>query len=100
MKTIINNLKFRLLVGLFFFLFTVFYGFGSFLIGSLKEAYTQTIEASLVTALKDIKHDYKDSGDLKETLNDIKEEFDIYPFFAQIALWNTQTQSMDVLMKL
>lgn len=98
MKTIINNLKFRLLVGLFFFLFTVFYGFGSFLIGSLKEAYTQTIEASLVTALKDIKHDYKDSGDLKETLNDIKEEFDIYPFFAQIALWNTQTQSMDVLM--
>lgn len=94
-QKITNNLKIRLLVGLFLFLFIIFYGFGSFLIRSLKDSYTQTIETSLVTAAKDIKHDYKDSGEVKETLDDIKEEFDIYPFYAQVIKWEKASQKME-----
>lgn len=97
MKKIVNNLKFRLLAGLCCFLFFVFYGFGYFLISSLKDSYIQSIETSLVTAIKDIKHDYKDNkSTIKETLNDIKDEFGIYPFYGQIASWNMKSQTMEV----
>lgn len=95
MKKIVNNLKFRLLLGLCCFLFIVFYGFGYFLIHSLTQTYIQTIEASLVTALKDIKHDYKDTrNEIEETLNDIKEEFNIYPFYAQVSSLEKNTQTV------
>lgn len=95
MVQIINNLKFRLLIGLFFFLFIIFYGFGHFLVSSLKDSYTQTIENALIIAIKDIKHDYKDMNNIKETLNDIKEEFDIHPFYAQVVRWNISSQSIE-----
>lgn len=91
-----KNLKFRLLLGLFIFLFVIFYGFGYFLVSSLKNSYTQTVEATITTVLKDIKHDYKADSDMYEMLREVKEEFDVQPLYSQVTSLDMRTQTLTI----
>lgn len=72
----------------------IFYGFGYFMVGLLKNSYTQTVEATLTTALKDIKHDYKTNVDMSETLHDVEDEFDIHPLYSQVTFLESKTQTI------
>lgn len=81
---IFKNIKFRILTGLFLFLFIIFYSFGYLLIDSFKQSYQQSIENSLTTVIKDLTHKsyfyIEDSGKFEE----IKHEFDIDILYAQV----------------
>ncbi|MDY0321402.1 MAG: HAMP domain-containing sensor histidine kinase [Arcobacteraceae bacterium] len=82
---IFKNLKFRLLSGLFAFLFVVFYIFGWLFIDSLKQNYTKSIESVLATAIKDLRYEYEDNKFYGDELEDVKKEFDIEILYTQVA---------------
>ena len=63
MKTFFKSLKFRLLVALCIILFALFYGFGYIVVHTLETSYKASLEASLFTVLKDIKHDFAEDPD-------------------------------------
>jgi len=86
MTKLFKNIKFRLLAGLFTFLFIVFYGFGYFVIYTLKQNYNQSIETSLTTAVKDLKHEFNAYFEDAHAFEEIKNEFDIDLLYAQILL--------------
>lgn len=86
MKKLFKNIKIRLLIGLFIFLFIVFYGFGYFIIHTFKQHYNQSIENSLTTALKDIKHEFNTYFEDAHSFEEIKHEFDIDLLYGQIIL--------------
>ncbi len=86
MTKLFKNIKFRLLSGLFIFLFIVFYGFGYFVINSLKQNYNQSIESSLIPAVKDLRHEFHTYFKDAYVFEEIKHEFDINLLYAQIIL--------------
>ncbi len=88
---IIKNIKFRLLVVLFLFLFTTFYGFGYLFVMSLKQSYQTAINNTLLSSTRDLVNDFahqetneKDLKDYEENIENIKKEFDLHIFYAQI----------------
>lgn len=93
-KKVTKNLKFRLLLGLFFFLFVIFYLFGYFLVASLKNSYLESTDAKLGVIIKDISHDYKHQSDADTLLGDAKEEFDIQTLYVQLSTLDTQTHTV------
>lgn len=97
MTKVFKNLKFRLLLGIFIFLLIIFYSFGHFLIGSLKNSYTKTIEVTLSSILKDIKYEYKINTNLEATLRNVKDEFDIHPLYSQVTFLDTKAQTIEVM---
>lgn len=86
MMKLFKNIKFRLLSGLFIFLFIIFYGFGYFVIHTLKQNYNQSIENSLITAVKDLKHEFNTYFEDAHAFEEIKHEFDIDLLYGQILL--------------
>ncbi len=86
MMRFFRNIKVKLLLGLFLFLFIVFYLFGYFVIYSLKMSYDKTIENSLVTVLKDLKHTYHHEINNVHEFEDVKHEFDIDILYLQTVL--------------
>ncbi len=86
MMKLFKNIKFRLLAGLFIFLFIVFYGFGYFIIHTFKQNYNQSIENSLTTAVKDLKHEFNTYFEDAHVFEEIKHEFDIDLLYAQVLL--------------
>lgn len=93
MKKVTKNLKFRLLLGLFLFLFATFYLFGYFLVASLKNSYLESADATLSVIIKDISHDYNDASDADTLLGDAKEEFDIQTLYVQLGVLDTHTRT-------
>ena len=87
---IFKNIKFRLLTGLFIFLFTIFYCLGYILIDSFKQTYHQTIQDSLSTLTKDLKHDFNIYLNDSSEFENIKHEFDIDILYGQIITINTK----------
>jgi signal transduction histidine kinase len=81
-----KNIKFRLLAGLFIFLFIIFYGFGFFIIYTFKQHYNQSIESTLLPAVKDLKHEFHTYFEDAHIFEEIKYEFDIDLLYAQIIL--------------
>lgn len=81
-----KNIKFRLLLGLFAFLFIVFYFFGYLFVSSLKQIYIQSIENSLTTATKDLQHEFKLSLKNIHEFEDVKREFDMSVLYAQVVI--------------
>lgn len=86
MTKLFKNIKFRLLAGLFIFLFLIFYGFGYFIIHTFKQNYNQSIENTLTTAIKDLKHEFNTYFEDANAFEEIKHEFDIDLLYAQILL--------------
>lgn len=100
MKMLFKNLKFRLIVTLGVVLFALFYSFGYFVIHTLENSYQQSLEGTLFTVLKDIKHDFTLLTD-KETikLDDNKAEFDIPVLYAQIVAYDSLSNTPHILQK-
>ncbi|MBN1839189.1 MAG: HAMP domain-containing histidine kinase [Campylobacterales bacterium] len=101
MKTLFKNLKFRLLFALGLILFVFFYAFGSGVIYTMKKSQERSIEASLTAYAKDLQHDYIERSDkgqtidfdeLKEELDEVKEEFDIPLLYAQLLSYKIASQ--------
>lgn len=106
MKTLFKNLKFRLLLALFFILTLLFYAFGYSVIYTMKTSYRQSIEASLTAYARDLKHDYHERmiasnhvnlDDITLEFDDIKEEFEIPILYTQLVSYDTNTQKHIVL---
>lgn len=93
MKTVAKNLKFRLLSGLFLFLFVTFYLFGYFLVASLKSSYLTSTDAKLELILKDILHDYTNQSDADSLWEDAQEEFGIQALYVQLGVLDSKTQT-------
>lgn len=89
-----KNLKFRLLLGLFVFLFVIFYGFGYFLISTLKDSYLQSAKATLGVVIKDISHDYTNQSSADALMGDVKEEFDLQTLYVQLSKWDKKTHAI------
>jgi len=81
-----KNIKFRLLLGLFAFLFLIFYAFGYLLIHSLKQTYIQSIETSLTTATKDLQHEFNLDLNNSHEFEDVKHEFNMDILYAQVVI--------------
>jgi len=90
-----KNLKFRLLLGLFVFLFVIFYGFGYFLISTLKDSYLQSAKATLGVVIKDIAHDYTNQISADVLMGDVKEEFDLETLYVQLSKWDKKAHSVE-----
>ncbi len=100
----ISNFKTRLLFSLFLILFLLFYGFGYAIIHTFESSYLQSLDATLTTVLKDIKHDYAEHPEsIDKTLDEVKEEFDVPVLYAQLfrvdndlKITRYQTRSLDL----
>jgi len=92
-----KNLKFQLLVGLFLFLFTIFYGFGYFLIDAFKQSYNQSIEDSLTTVTKDLRHEFNTYLNNASEFEYIKHEFDVDILYGQIVVFDKHKTAKIVL---
>ncbi|NCD12145.1 MAG: sensor histidine kinase [Epsilonproteobacteria bacterium] len=108
MKTLFKNLKFRLLFALGLILFGFFYAFGSGVIYTMKKSQERSIEASLTAYAKDLQHDYIersgkgqtiDFDELKEELDEVKEEFDIPLLYAQLLSYKIASQEPTIIAK-
>lgn len=66
------------------------------MVSSLKNSYTQTVEATITTVLKDIKHDYKADSQMYEMLREVKEEFDVQPLYSQVTSLDMKTKTVTV----
>lgn len=97
MKTFFKSLKFRLLTALSLILFTLFYGFGYIVIHTLESSYKESLEASLFTVLKDIKHDYTEAPEKELALNETKEEFELPVLFSQIVAYDSMSNKPQIL---
>ncbi|WP_263833890.1 sensor histidine kinase [Sulfurospirillum oryzae] len=95
-----KNLKFRLIGTLGVVLFTLFYSFGYIVVHTLESSYKQSLEATLFTVLKDIKHDFTQRTDKETiTLDDNKAEFDIPVLYAQIVAYDSLSNTPQILNK-
>ena len=86
MMKLFKNIKFRLLAGLFAFLFIVFYAFGYLLIHALEDTYTQSIESTLITATKDLQHEFNVDLNNSHEFEDVKNEFDMSVLYSQVVV--------------
>lgn len=100
----ISNFKTRLLFTFFLILFLLFYGFGYAIIHTFESSYLQSLDATLTTVLKDIKHDYSEHPEtIDKTPDEVKEEFDVPILYAQLfrvdndlRVINYATRSLDL----
>ena len=106
MKTLFKNLKFRLLVALFFVLFALFFTFGFSVLYTMKASYTRSLEASLTAYARDLKHDYHeraltnkpiDFDDIKKEFDDVKEEFEIPVLYTQLISYDRSSLKQTIL---
>lgn len=81
-----KNLKFRLIAGLSVFLFVIFYLFGFFLIESLKKNYLEGVNTSVLTALKDIHHEYHIDLNNTHEFEEVKHEFAMDVLYVQVVM--------------
>lgn len=94
-----KNLKFRLLFTLGAILFFLFYTFGYSVIHTLKTTYIQSIESSLFTVLKDIKHDYHEAPDKEINFEETTKEFDIPLLYAQVVAYDSLSNAPKILQR-
>jgi signal transduction histidine kinase len=97
MKTLFKNIKIRLLVALFIILSALFFSFGFVVIKTLESSYQESVEASLFTVLKDIKHDYDEDPTKEITLNEVKEEFSVPVLYAQVVAYDSMSNTPHIL---
>ncbi|AFL69431.1 sensor histidine kinase [Sulfurospirillum barnesii] len=106
MKMLFKNLRFRLLLALFVILFAFFYGFGWSVVYTMKKSQERSLEASLKAYAKDLQHDYLernvkgqiiDFEELKEELDEVKEEFDIPVLYAQLLSYKIASQNPTII---
>jgi signal transduction histidine kinase len=97
MKTLFKSLKFRLITALGLILFALFYGFGYIVIHTLESSYKESLEASLFTVLKDIRHDYTEAPEKELALNETKEEFELPVLFTQIVAYDSMSNKPHIL---
>lgn len=97
MKTPFKSLRFRLLAALFVILSALFYSFGYLVIYTLETSYQKSIEATLFTVLKDIKHDFEEDPNKEITLNEVKEEFAIPLLYAQVVAYDSMSNAPQIL---
>lgn len=86
MIRVIPSLKFRLLGGLFIFLFVIFSLFYFLLISSVRMQYTQGIEAKLSAAMKNLEYDKLFAKEQSYSFEHVKDEFGITTLFGQLVL--------------
>lgn len=95
-----KNLKFRLIAILGIVLSILFYGFGVIVLHTLEHSYQQSVEASLFTILKDIKHDFPRMHDQTTiAFDDNKKEFDMPLLYAQVVAYDSLSNTPHVLQK-
>lgn len=94
-----KNLKFRLIATLGVVLFVLFYGFGHIVIKTLENSYQQSLEASLFTVLKDIKHDFHEDPDKVIAFEETKKEFDVPLLYAQIVAYDSMSNVPTIIQK-
>jgi len=92
-----KNLKFRLIATLGVVLLTLFYGFGYTVIYTLESSYQQSLEASLFTVLKDIKHDYHEEPQKEIAFEETKKEFDVPLLYAQIVAYDSMSNQPTII---
>lgn len=97
MKTPFKSLRFRLLAALFVILSALFYSFGYLVIYTLETSYQKSIEATLFTVLKDIKHDFEEDPNKEIGLNEVKEEFAIPLLYAQVVAYDSMPNAPQIL---
>jgi len=97
MKTLFKNLKFRLVMALFIILSALFCSFGFVVVKTLESSYQESVEASLFTVLKDLKHDFDEDSTKKITLNEVKEEFSMPLLYAQEVTYDTLSNTPHIL---
>ena len=97
MKTFFKSLKFRLLVALCIILFALFYGFGYIVVHTLETSYKASLEASLFTVLKDIKHDFAEDPDKELALDETQDEFDIPVLFSQVVAYDSMSNIPNII---
>ena len=83
---IFNNIKFRLLLVLFIFLFIIFYTFGYLLSSTLKKSYSDINNATLSAITRDLHHEILTESYKANHFEMMKKEFDINIFYAQIVV--------------
>ena len=84
MNNLLKNLKFRLLGGLFLFLFFIFALFYYIIVTTLSAQYNKELESTLSTAIKNIKYEYASKENKIDSFEHIKYEFDIKTLYAEI----------------
>ena len=82
----VRSLKLRLLGGLSLFLFVVFTLFYVLLVSSVKLQYTQSIEAGLSAAMKNIEYEKLFASERAQSFEHVKDEFDLQILFGQLIL--------------
>lgn len=97
MKTFFKSLRFRLLTALGLILFALFYSFGYIVIHTLQNSYKESLEASLFTVLKDIKHDFSEDPEKELSLNETKEEFEIPLLLTQVVAYDSMSNTPHIL---
>lgn len=97
MILLFKNLKFRLIATLGVVLFILFYGFGYSVIRTLESSYKKSIEASLFTVLKDMKHDYHEDSTKEIEFDEVKTEFDVPLLYAQIVAYDSMSNTPKIL---
>jgi signal transduction histidine kinase len=86
MRRVVPSLKLRLLGGLFLFLFVIFTLFYFLLLSSVRLQYTQSIEAKLSAAMKNLEYDKLFAKEQSYSFEHVKDEFGIETLFGQLAL--------------
>ena len=97
MKTLFKSLKFRLVMALFIILSALFYSFGFVVIQTLESSYQESIEASIFTVLKDIKHDFDENATKKIAINEVKDEFSIPILYSQVVTYDSLSNTPHIL---
>jgi len=94
-----KNLQFRLLATLTLILSILFYSFGYLVIRTLENSYQQSIESTLFTVLKDIKHDYNEEPEKPISFEETQKEFDVPLLYAQIVAYDSLSNTPKILQK-
>lgn len=94
-----KNLKFKLLFALSIVLAGLFLGFGTIVMYTLEESYKHSIESTLFTVIKDIKHDFNENPQIDIVFDDIKKEFDVPLLYAQIGSYDAVSNHISILQK-
>ena len=86
MTRVIPSLKVRLLGGLFLVLFVIFTLFYFLLVSSVRMQYSQSIEAKLSAAMKNLEYDKLFAKEQSYSFEHVKDEFGITTLFGQLVL--------------
>ncbi len=97
MTNVFKNLKVRLLLALFIILFVLFYSFGYVVVHTLENSYKQSLNTSLFTVLRDIKHEYIQNPEHIETMiNAVKDEFDMPLLYTQVVTFDLRLNNTNI----